>query len=358
MRIARLLFAFLVLAAAGAGATVVAVVWLRPKPPPAPPALDVPAEVDLGPQEFGTRIVGRFRVSNRGGRNLDLSRFATSCSCAGVEVEQDGQNRQVEELRVPPGGEVELSVRISVAVRPGSQQTVLVRFSSSDPERPDAAVKVVIPRITGGLSAEPAAIVFGETPLGRSATHIVRLYANGSASRQVHAARSLQPDRFTVRLLPPDPAATPGPDTDRLVATLEVTARTDRPSRLDGAVEIELNEATEQIQVFGEVVPPVVARPSAVVLPRMIGGRPGYSAQVGLVSRDGADMRVTVEAVPPGLTATARPDPDNPGQWLVDIAATAEGRAARTATVRVRAELRSGEPVVFDIPVTLYPADP
>ncbi|MBX9628126.1 MAG: hypothetical protein K2X82_30290 [Gemmataceae bacterium] len=358
MRTIRSIAAFGLVAAAAAGLTVSG--WrLVYSSAPVPPVLDCPAEVDLGPREFGSEAAGRFRIANHGGSVLHLTRFGTTCSCAGVEMEQDGVVRRLVDLRVPPGGSAEASTRVTVGASPGLSQTVLIVFQTNDPDRPEASIKVHIPRVTGGLDASPATVVFGDLPVGQPASKRVRLYAHGPATRGVAAVRSLHPDRFDARLVSPDGGADAGADpTARLVAVIEVVPRTDRPVRLDGAVEVVLageSRATDKIAVLGSVAPEVLARPSKLVLPRYANGRPVYSGQVALNARDGSALAVAVESAPDGLTAAARPDPDNTGQWLLDVNVRPGDTAPRTVTVRLRADLTPGGPVGIDVPVTLSP---
>lgn len=360
MRTVPSLAAFAVIAVAAGSVTWLGWRAFQPPPQAGPPSLDCPAEVDLGPQEHGTTVVGRFRVENRGGSDLLLSHFGTSCSCAGVEIEQDGLAKSVEELRVPPGGGVDLSVRVSIGVRPGMPQTVLVRFTTTDPNRPDAAIKVVIPRVTGGLSAEPAAVVFGNIPQGQPATKTIRLYSNGNANRQVHFVRSLQPDRFEARLVPFE-ATCVSAEEDWLVAVVEVTARTNLPQKLDGSIEVVLcgeARASDMIAILGEVVPPIIARPSALVLPRYVSGKLIHSGRVTLTSRDGIELAIALESIPDGLTAVLQKDPDTPRQWLLEVSCKAEGSMPKKVVVRLRATGSSGAPSTLNIPITIIPANP
>src|SRR2546423_1721757 len=67
------------------------------------PEVVYPDELDLGVREFGTEAVAYFQISNRGGTDLEVFGFATSCSCAGVEAKTDGQLKRVNSLRVAPG---------------------------------------------------------------------------------------------------------------------------------------------------------------------------------------------------------------------------------------------------------------
>lgn len=351
-------------AVASVAAGLVTLMWsLRLSEPAGPAGVDYPATVDLGPREFGQIAEGRFRVANHGGSDLLLTRFSTSCSCAGVEIEEGGVSRQAVELRVLPGHHVDLSVRISVGTTPGLSQDVAVGFMTNAPDHPQAVVRLSIPRVTGGVYAEPVAVVFGELAVGRPAARMVRLYSNGAADRRVREVRSRHPDRFAVRLVPLPELhdSAPHETAGQLVAVIEVVQRTDRPGKVDGTLEVHLADETrppDTLAVLGEVVPEVVARPAGLVLPRHAGGQPVLSGQVALTSRDGVEMAISVEAVPDGLIATVRKDPDNSGQWLVDITAQPAGSVARTVAVRLRADLTPGGSVAVEVPVTLHPTTP
>jgi hypothetical protein len=226
---------------AGAAASLVCVVRHPERAPsPSPPAVDFPRGVDLGPQPFGAIAHGDFRIENRGGSTLSLNGFSTSCSCAGVEVEEDGVAKQIQELHISPGGHADLKVRIAVAARPGTPQIVYVSFQTNDPERPAGTVVFTIPQVAGGVYAEPTAVVFGDLPLGRSASRTLRLYDNGVSTRSVREVRSGHPDRFSARLIPPIGTEPPHESAGRVIALVEVIPRTDQPGRLDGTIEVVL----------------------------------------------------------------------------------------------------------------------
>lgn len=359
MRTTGILAAFSVASLAVAGLVLLG--WQAIRPPLAtPPSFDCPEQIDLGPREFGSIVVGRFQVTNRGGSDLHLANFGTSCSCAGVEVEQDGVAKRAEDLRVPAGGHVDLSVRVSIAIRIGGSQTVLVRFTTTDPAHPDALVRVEIPQVTGGLTAEPAAVVFGDVPVGHGAAKTVRLYSHGGIARRVHSVRSLQPNRFDVRLLPVNAVEPSTDESKRLVAIIEVIARVAQPGQLDGTIEVLLADegrAPDKIAVLGEVVSPILAQPGVVVLPRYAAGKAVYTAQIVLTGRDGIEPKFVVDSIPDGVTAVVRPD-EKAGQWLLDVTARPDGHTARTVTVRLRADGLIGGSTVIDIPITILATGP
>ncbi|HEY3787612.1 MAG TPA: hypothetical protein VGL71_02100, partial [Urbifossiella sp.] len=188
----------------------------------------------------------------------------------------------------------------------------------------------------------------------------VRLFSNGSSSRRVHSVRSLQPDRFSAKLLSFEKADS-SVGLDRLVAVVEVSAKTDRPGSLEGFLEVVLNEesrASDKIAVLGDVVPPIRAWPSTLVLPKSAGGEFVYSDRVVLTSRDGLEFDLKIEEIPNGVAATIQKDPSNPGQWLLNVRASAEGGESRKAIVRARAEFRNGGFHSLELPVAILAGDP
>ncbi len=350
--------ALLVLIAAAAAG----VAWaVRYREPVGPPVIACPENVDLGPQSFGAIVVGRFRVENRGSSPLVLGQFSTSCSCAGVEIEEGGTTKRVEDVHIPPGGSTELLVRIAIGARPGTSQVVHVSFRTNDSDRPGITIPLFTPRVIGGLYAEPESVVFGDVPVGLPASRTIRLYATEEAGRSVREVRSRHPDLFATRFIPPNGTEPAHETAGRYLGTVEVVARTDRPVPLEGEIQVVIDEqaqAPEKISVVGAVVPAIVSRPAILLLPRHANGKPLWSGQIALTGRDGAEISLAVESVPDGLTATVRADPANPGQWLLDVTARPAGLARREVAVRLRADLKPGGTVSVSVPVVLSPGDP
>lgn len=316
---------------------------------PATAALEYPPRVDLGEREFGEVAVGRFTVANRARGELLLDTFSTSCSCAGVEREAEGKFHRVETVSVPPRGQIELVVRVSVGLEPGQRQTVQVAFSSNDPAQPAGMIEVFVPRVKGGAYAVPRAVLFGAIRLGGAARQVIDLYDNRHAGRRIEKIRSFQPERFEARLLPLDPNA-PAQFHDsggRLIARIEVVGQTTRPGSLEGRIEVSLageDRVPDVIQVFGEVVHAVECRPATLILPRRAGERLLFSGQVLLRHRDGHSITVEVEHSPPGITAKVRPSPDTADQCWLDVEwARSQAATAGDQVVRLRVRSASGE---------------
>lgn len=322
--------------------------------PSGPPAAEFPDTLDLGPRRHGQTVSHSFRVANRGGAPLDLSRFRTSCSCAGVEVEHDGRWKAINTARLAAGEFVELRVRIAVGTTPGTPQRVLIRFDTNDPDRAQAAVEAVIPVVTADTLADPAAVSFGSVPQGGSASRSVTVYDCGVAGRRVGKAYCTGPGRYDVRLVPLDgePVRPDHPFAGRPVGRVEVVAHADRPGPLAGTLVVEMQDAADpacRVALSGEVVPAVDVTPSVVYLPRVVSGRPSHAATLRLSTRGGEDFTVTLQDVPAGLTARVVGREDEAVVVEVACSAGAVG-PVRSSPLRLGISRPAGAAVV-EVPV-------
>lgn len=313
------------------------------------PALECPSSIDLGDRDLGEIAVGRFMVKNAGRAPLKLDNFQTSCSCAGIEHEVEGQLRRVQSVELLPGERVELTARVAVGAKPGQRQLVQAFFRTNDPARPTAGLEILIPRVKGGVYAEPAAVVFGTAGVGERLTRVIDLYDNAVQGRRIAAVRSTHPERFAVRQVPLTDveARQVHEQGGRLIARLEVTARTERPGPLKGDIEVRLADESRRpdlISVAGAVSRGVECWPGALVLPRRVGDRFLYSGQVLVADPDGKPIRVEVEELPPGASAKVGPVAGRADQVLlqVDCKPMAKGVVGETVAAPVRLRVRAG----------------
>jgi hypothetical protein len=305
--------------------------------------------------------VGHFTITNNGRADLLLDRFSTSCSCAGVERELDGQVNRVESVSIPPRGQVDLIVRVAVGVPSGERQLVQVGFSTNDPLRPVGVIGVVVPRVKGGVCILPNAALFGEVRVGATARRVVDLYDNRQPGRRIDVVRSLEPERFEARLLPvrEEESGMTHERGGRLMAHLEIVAKTLKPGSLNGRIEVSLaGEAREpdSITVFGEVVQDIECRPSTLVLPRRTGEHLVYSGQMRLRHRDGDAVRLEVESLPAGISGRLRQTSQGEFPWLLDLECSpAQPAFSGERTVRLRVMRGSAESYV-SVPIRLTSA--
>lgn len=326
------------------------------------PVLDYPRVIDLGECERGEVAVGRFSIVNRGQRTLIIDQIATSCSCAGLEQEEDGKWVRVASVEVPPEGKTELAVRVSVGMPEGEQQLVQIAFSSNDPESPAGAIQVVIAYVQGGVYAVPGAVLFGQVRAASFARRVVNLYDNHHSGRRVAKVRSLRPECFGARLLPLNNARLGEVHErgGRLIARVEVIARTSRAGPLQGAFEITLAgepRRPDLIGVFGEIVDDIECRPSTLILPRRVGNKPVYSGQVFVRHRDGQPMQLEVESAPAGVNVKTQALPSEDLAWTIQVECAApDAVSSRDGTITLRC--RSGQPGrIISIPL-LFDVDP
>lgn len=329
-------------------ATAVAVAYARR--PAAPPAAAFPEALDLGERPFGSEAIGRFQIGNRGGTELVVGEFATSCSCAGVEI--DGERSRLGSLRLAPGKSVDLAVRVAVGAKVGTPQTVHIAFTTNDPQRPSGVIVATIPRVQGGCHAEPVVAVFGEVTAGERPTQTVRLFDNNIPGSRVAEVRSLNPTRFAATLvrLPAGEPAARHESAGHHIASVVITPRADA-GPLNGQVEIRLagdGRTPDRIDIIGEVVGPVTCRPDGLVLPRYVGGKPVFEGSVVVTGRDGRPVRVAVASAPAGVTVTA--DPAEGGEVGMTVRA-ASGAAG--GPVRLRVRPAGGDETTVEIPVSV-----
>ncbi|MBA4065096.1 MAG: hypothetical protein C0501_15560 [Isosphaera sp.] len=330
---------------------------LFPVTPPGPPVLCCPDLLDLGRQEVATVAAGNLTVSNPGGSPLVIDQVRTGCSCTGLERMTEDGPRRVESLTLPPGGSVELTVRVSVPGPVGQQFATVVYFRTNDPNVPEGRFAVVVPVATGGVRADPSAVAFGLVPPGTAAERVVELRDYALEPRTVRSVAVSADDRVTAELLPPpppDPAADPRAGVT--VARVRVRLRTDAPGAVAGKILVVLDGPAREpdvVPVSGRVVGPVEVTPASLVLPLVAGDGKPVARAVCSLSAGWKPFTLEVAECPAGLTATVtEPGPDGGVRRVaIELAAGAvpAGRT-ETRTVRLRAVV-GGETVTLDVPV-------
>jgi hypothetical protein len=336
--------------------------WLAPRP-----ILEYPTLINMGNHDRGEVVFERFQVKNVGHAPLELTEFQTSCSCAGVEREVDGTIERLRSVTLAPGHSVELLVRLGVAVRPGESQLVHIGFTTNDPLRPAATIDVVVPTVTGGIWAEPKAVILGSVLLGGKISRIVNLYDDCKSGRQIESVRSTNPDRFQVRLMG---VATPGADHisdvggGKFIAQVEVAARTEQVGSLEGNIEVYLakeGRSPDLIPVAGQVVAPMACLPSQLVLPRRVQGDSVYSGRVLCFSRTEQPLGVEILGTPSDTTVKVSPISERRDQsWLeIEYKKPKTGRLKQIPSIVIPLRLSSGgDAMQVNLPIRFAEAVP
>jgi hypothetical protein len=355
-------FLFFLLALLAGGAVVIGS-YSRRDPRLSPRAVfvyPIPESIRLEWPGDGEIAVARLEIKNPGSGELLVDQFATNNASAQVEREVDGAYVHVDSLRVPPGGVAELLVRVRANEITGDRDRRLIEFfcRSNDPMRPWGRIWVFIPPAAGGLRPYPRAIVLGDVPVGEQVRRVVDLYDASSFGRQLGRVRSWPPGCFDVRLLPPAEGERGAALTERkLVARLEVTARTQSTRQLDGHIEVYFAGGkwpSSSIPIVGEVVSAVRCWPSIVALPRRVEGRKVSSGEILVEGRKEIPLNVRVVSAPAGLRVDIRRVAGREDRRMVFVEGKpVDGSSRSVSDLRIRLGVRSGENPegTVDIPV-------
>src|SRR5581483_4010916 len=100
-------------------------------------AAEAPAKVALGLHENNKLVLTEWTIRNAGHRALDLSKFRGGCpSCISFGLPSDAGLIEVDQLSVPPGESVSLSVRINIHGTPRAPFRTGLSCATNDPRRP------------------------------------------------------------------------------------------------------------------------------------------------------------------------------------------------------------------------------
>lgn len=272
------------------------------------PVIEYPATVDLGEQEMGELVVGRFAITNRGGADLIVDRIQTNCSCTGMEREHEGRYERVESLRLKANEKADLAVRVSVRGVPvDAAMHNVIEFQTNDPIHPTGRIEVVVRRVRGGVSVSPPSLIFGTIPVGTAYRQILEVRDAAAKSGSVIGVTAIGTPGLTARLLPVEDVHREGPlqPGSTLIGRVEVVVDAKVAGPVSGEIRIQLTgkgRPPDAIKVAGNIAAPVEMRPSALVLPRQTAHGLVYTAQALCRSTDGMPLTLTVDDVPPGLT--------------------------------------------------------
>jgi hypothetical protein len=325
----------------------------------AAPVADYPARIDLGEREIGEQATANFTIANRGGGVLMVDQIRANCSCSALERDADGRIATVESLRLEACDSTELRIRVAARGRPDASMHNLVQFPTNDPTRPTGTIEIVVPKLKGGLTTYPAAVLFGTVLVGAPVLQLIDVYDTANVARKIEAVTSSDPDRLTVRALPPDGSrgGTQSTLLGTLIGHLEVGVQTGTPGVVDCAVQICTTGMVQPdpLRVAGRVSTGVEAFPSALALPLASGEGPIYSGSCLCRGAGGKPLTLFVAATPLGLSAEVL-DAATDATWRIvkitwdpKLGSGLVGRPPQN--VRLRAVVGDRE-TVLDVPVT------
>jgi hypothetical protein len=323
------------------------------------PVLECPQLLELGERELGEVALGRFTLKNRGGGTLVIDQVTSSCACAGLEREQDGELVRLQSLRLDSGESADLVIRVLVQGTPGNSAENIVQFHTNDPMRSVTGIRVVIAKVNAGVTSVPTSIVFGRVAVGAEAKEVVQLFDAADPPRRIERVTSHSPDRVSTRLIQPtaDEVASASGTHGTLIGLVEATAISHTAGPLYADVEVHLagqNRPPTQISVSARFVGAIELRPSMIVLPRASNKGLVFVGESLCECSIGEIVEVKVDSNVDDIKITVESVEGNGGQRLIRAewkpADQMRSRLPKNASIRCRAILKDDE-VSFDIPV-------
>jgi hypothetical protein len=260
--------------------------------------------VDLGEQEIYTLVSGRFSVANRGGTELLLNQFRVSCAnCTGIGRELDGRPVRVQEVRVPPGQSIELTVQQAVHGPVGGSNQAAINFKTNDPNVPEGRLLVRVRRVGGGVEMCPRSVVCGSMRAGDSVRHVIHVTDESPSPRQIERIVSSDPEGVKVRQLAAEPTPASG-SRGKHIARLEVTICSLAAGPIEERLEIYLTGRSLPcvLPVSGLVRALVDVTPRTLLLPQMSDRGPIYEAKCLCRTTEDKPVKLRVETCPPDIT--------------------------------------------------------
>ncbi len=272
------------------------------------PVVEYPATLDLGDHEEGDQVITHYKIANRGGRELVIDNIRTNCSCTGIEREQEGHYLRFESLRLKPGEEEYLVMRISVrGVPAGAQMVNVIEFATNDPTEPTGRIEALVRYVYRGVTCDPPRIIFGTVPSGYKVKQIIDVRDTAVPPRVIQQLNSSQPNRLCARLIPFDGSLNKGQarEDGTVIGRMEVTVNTGNPGDLDASIDIHVSGERKRptpLPVIGRIVPPIEMTPSLVILPRKSGAGLLYEGESVFRTTNGKALKLAVDHVPPNLS--------------------------------------------------------
>jgi len=288
------------------------------------PLADFPNRIELGEQELGAVVTGRFRLANLGRGELVLNDIKANCGCSGLEAEIDGQFNPVRSVTLKQSEHCDLAIRTRVRGAAGESMTDSIQFATNDPAHTTGTIQFVVSKIKGGFVTSPAQVLFGPLPLNEPASRTLDVYDGQYPPRQVDKIVAEPSERFTVRLMPLDNKDPKRRDQAKrvLVARVEVSANTTKTGPLDGMLDITMADEKrppDRVPVIGRVLADIEVNPPSIVLPLQSISGPIYSAKCVCRSTRARPLELALVSAPPGLSVAVSSVKDKSSLRLVQI---------------------------------------
>lgn len=324
------------------------------------PKYTAPELVEVGGVDAGTPALATFTAANDGYGPLVIDDIRTGCNCRGLERRTAVGYEPVRELTLQPGERADLAVRFVPAGRPSQETRFGVRFRTSDPDAPEAAL-VVVSHIRGRLTAHPPTVIETRIPLGRPRVIRVDIRDTGDHPVRVGRVTPAGLSGLLCRFVPTDGGGDPSSD-GALRGHIELTYTAARAGTVNGYLDVVPEEPSArsiQVPVTLSAESAVRLLPSIVRLPRNSDSGRLYTAVCLLRPTAGAaDTAVSLVSAPPALDVAVSPPADGaPGRVSVTVKDGFRTPDKLVDYTVALAAVVGGERVELALPVTVTPAD-
>jgi peroxiredoxin len=149
---------------------------------------------DFGDRDTGTMVQHAFTIKNEGQGTLSIDRVLTSCSCTSANLPTKS---------IPPGGSVELSVKLDLGSQRGAQnRSILVQ--SNDPDTPNLRLALVGNAIYH-VALSPSRVTLGEATAAEPFTTTVSVRADKTVGEFNVNETQTSGDNVTAEVEPLEP---------------------------------------------------------------------------------------------------------------------------------------------------------
>ncbi len=325
------------------------------------PQCQYPPQFDLGEREQGDQIIMEFAMRNTGDATLVVDDIRSSCACTVLEEGGTRGPQQVASLQIGPGESKALQLQLLINGVSGTPLTHVLNFHTNDPERPRGQIAARVSRVRGGVFTTPSSVLLGKLSVGETIKAMVTVWDDGIEASDVTAMESSNPQLVGVHARPSDGAGSPnaGNTPYRRIYVFDLACTARAVGDINEAVTLRFSGQKKSqltVPVSGRVVGAVEASPAKLVLPRIGGDGPIYTANCLLRSAKGERLTMVGSTAPPGISVDAAQG--GPAETVVlriavDPVAGA-ALAGTTSEVRVALGIGGGEASVA-IPVTYRP---
>ena len=250
----------------------------QPEQPTAAPKISVDqADFSFGSLDAAQTAEHKYILKNEGEGTLEISAARPSCGCTVASI---------SEKTVPPGGQSEITARLSLAGRSGHQYKTIT-VDSNDPQQPQLTL-ILQGDVSTPIAVQPERVIFGQIAYDALITNEVMLVGNDqpfhitaveAGSPNFEAKVETVEDGKKYRILVSTKAPLPP---GGVSAAVHVT--TDHPGR-----------QTIDIPVAAAVLSEIMVAPSEIIL----NGKAGDNISQFVVVRPGSGKTFSVEKVEP-----------------------------------------------------------